>query len=162
MRFTVKVLPTETYFAMVRKQLAETGQATVRVTGNSMRPLLHHLRDSVTIVPPENIRRGDIVLFDRRNGRYALHRVIRTGKNGFTMAGDNQWHMETNLPYDQVIGVVDSIVRDGQQIPCRNIFLKVFTFAVTALTFPRIYLRKVLVRLGRIIRRKAKTDPEGG
>ena len=84
---SVRVLPTEQYFSLVRQQLAETGQAFVRVTGVSMQPLLRHLRDGVVLGPPQRLRRGDIVLFDRLNGRYALHRVIRVGKNGFTMAG---------------------------------------------------------------------------
>ena len=29
------------------------------------------------------------------------------------MAGDNQWHLERALPYGQILGVVDEIVRDG-------------------------------------------------
>ena len=139
---TVRVIPTETYFALVRRSLAETGRAYVRVTGDSMRPLLRHLRDGVVIVPPGRVRAGDIVLFDRRNGRYALHRVIYKGKNGFVMAGDNQWHLERALPYGQILGVVDEIVRDGRRIARKNVFLKMYSWIVTGLTFPRIYMRK--------------------
>ena len=135
-----KDLPTKKYFALVRQQLSEKGQAFVRVTGTSMQPLLRHLRDGVIIVPPSRINRGDIVLFDRLNGRYALHRVIHKGKNGFTMAGDNQWFIERGLSYEQVVGVVSTIVRKGVNIPANKSFMKIYALALTCLTYPRIYI----------------------
>lgn len=153
---TVKILPTETYFSLVKQQLAEDGQAFVRVTGNSMSPLLKHLRDGVEIVPPKEIRRGDIVLFDRKNGRYALHRVIRKGETGFSMAGDNQWFMEDNLSYDQIIGVVSCIRRKGKSLSRDNFFLRAYSGMVTIMTRPRINLRKGIVQLGRLVRHKGK------
>ena len=148
----VRAIPTETYFSLVREKLATEGQAYVRVTGTSMRPLLEHLRDGVVIVPPKKIRWGDIVMFDRKNGRYALHRVIRRGKNGFTMAGDNQWHYETDLSYEGIVGVVSLIDRNGRLIPRENFFLKIYSFWVTLLTFPRIKGWKVLRKLLRPFR----------
>ncbi len=111
---TSRTISTETYFAIVRQSLLDTGQAYVRVTGTSMTPILRHLRDGVMLVPPRHVRTGDIVLFGRRNGRYALHRVIFKGRKGFVMAGDNQLHLERNLPYSQIIGVVSAIERDGK------------------------------------------------
>ncbi len=156
-RAPVQILPTETYFDLVRCQLEGSGQAYVRVTGSSMQPLLRHLRDGVVIEPPARIRTGDIVLFDRRNGRYALHRVIRRGKRGFTMAGDNQWHMEHNLPYDQVVGVVTVIVRNGRRVSRNNLSLKIYTWTVTFLAFPRIYLQKAVGKLVEPFRKTEKT-----
>jgi hypothetical protein len=152
----VRILPTETYFALVRQQLSDTGQAYVNVTGVSMMPLLRHLRDGVILEPPRVIRVGDIVLFDRRNGRYALHRVIRKGKTGFTMAGDHQWHLERNLPYDRVIGVVTAVVRNGRRISVENFFIKTYAWAVTCAAFPRIYIRKAVGKLIGPIRKPGK------
>ena len=158
---TIRAIPTEEYFARVRRQLSEEGYAYVRVTGVSMQPLLRHLRDGVVLIPPELIKRGDIVLFDRKNGRYALHRVIRKGKNGFMMAGDNQWHYETNLSYDQIVGVASEIVRGEKRIPCSNFFLKCWTFLVTQLTLPRIYIWKAFVRVGKLVRHSENSGRKG-
>lgn len=158
---SVQLLPTEQYFSLIRQQLADKGQAFVRVTGISMQPLLRHVRDGVILAPPSRIRRGDIVLFDRRNGHYALHRVIRAQKSGFTMAGDNQWHVEKDLPYDQVVGVAIAIDRNGRRIPCTNFFIKIYAWAVPAFTFPRIYLRKALGKLVKRFRR-IKDQPGKG
>ncbi len=158
---TIRTIPTEEYFERVKQQLSENGQAFVRVTGISMQPLLRHLRDGVAIVPPEKIHRGDIVLFDRKNGRYALHRVIRKGREGFTMAGDNQRFMEKDLPYDQIVGVVSGIQRKGKWIPCSNIWLRLYSWTVSVFDFPRINLWRVIVRVGKRIKRSRKTDREG-
>ncbi len=150
----VKTLPTEEYFALVRQTLSEQGRAFVRVTGNSMRPLLRHIRDGVVIVPLVRVRRGDIVLFDRGDGRYALHRVIRAGKDGFVMAGDSQWYLEKDLPYGQIVGVAGSVVRGGRSIPCENVFLRIYGFLVTLFAFPRIWIRQQAIRLLKAVRRK--------
>ncbi len=160
-RTPLKVLPTEMYFSLIRAQLSENGRADVRVTGNSMRPLLRHLRDGVAIVPPDRIRWGDIVLFDRRNGRYALHRVVRRRGDRFDMAGDSQWHVERGLPCDQIVGVVSGFYRDDRFIPSQNFFLRICTFGLTAMTFPRIYIWKAVRWLARPFRRRSQLRKGG-
>jgi len=140
------VLPTETYFTIVRQMLDENGQAGVRVTGMSMWPILYHMRDSVVISKPAEtgVHVGDIVLFDRRNGRYALHRVIHKGKTCFAMAGDHQWYIDRRLPYEQIVGVVTQINRNGRWLKRGNPFVKCYGFVVTVLTEPRIFLWKMV------------------
>ena len=149
----VRVLPTETYFALVRQTMADSGRAFVRVTGTSMLPLLRHLRDGVILEPPGELHPGDIVLFDRRTGRYALHRVIHVRGDRFDMAGDNQWHIERDLPRDQVVGVATALVRDGKTIPCTGKFYKIRSRLLTSLTEPRIKLRGAVGKLVKPFRR---------
>ena len=126
-----------------------------------MEPLLKHMRDRVKIIPPGKIRWGDIVLFERNTGRYALHRVIGKGQKGFAMAGDNQWYFERNLPYDQVIGIVTDIERNGKLISVRNIFVRVYKVAVTAFVFPRIYIWKAVQKLLKPFRHSGNQGREG-
>lgn len=144
---TIRILPTETYFAMVREKLAKTGRSYVRVTGTSMLPLLRHLKDGVIIARSEKIRPGDIVLFDRLNGRYVLHRVIRVNVESFDMAGDNQWYIERDMPLAQVIGTAVCIVRGDRMISCEKFSLRIHARVVTFLTEPRIKLRRAVGRL---------------
>lgn len=141
---SVHVMPTKEYFTLIQRMLDETGQAYVRVTGMSMWPLLFHLRDGVLLVRPEKIRIGDIVLFDRKNGRYVLHRVIHRKKTGFHMAGDHQWHMEHDLPYEQVMGVVKGVYRKGQYISADKSLMKLYAGAVVLFTVPRIILWRLV------------------
>jgi len=150
----VRLMPTEEYFALVRQALATDGKAYVRVTGNSMRPLLRHLKDGVVIVPPDHLRAGDIVLFDRGNGRFALHRVIRLDENGFSMAGDNQSILETGLPYAGIVGIVDVIDRGGRKLSRDGFIFKNYARLLTSCAMPRIYIRRDLGKLLRLFGRR--------
>ena len=150
----LRVLPTETYFAVIRQELEDQGRAYVRVTGQSMMPLLRHLKDGVILRPGQDARVGDIVLFDRRNGRYALHRVIRRENGRFSMAGDAQWHVEEGLPCGQILGIAESIVRGGRSISCRGLPMRMYARSAAALTYPRIALRRLAGRLLDSLRRR--------
>ena len=158
---SIRILPTEVYFSLVRRMLAETGQAYVRVTGTSMLPLLRPMRDGVVIRPAGKLRPGDIVLCDRGNGRYVLHRVIRMGRDGFTMAGDHQGHAEPGFSRDQVLGVVREIDRGNRRISVNSFFLVLYAGGMTATAFPRIYLWRATEPLRRLFRR-GRTDSPGG
>lgn len=114
------VLPTEQYFTLVKEALREKGEAFVRVTGSSMRPMLWHMKDGVMLTKPDAIRPGDVVLFDRQCGRYALHRVIRMNGDTFSMSGDHQWHVEHGLPMNQIIGKVKTVRRNGRDMESNN------------------------------------------
>ena len=155
----IRTLPTEQYFAIIKEQLALSGTAYVRVTGVSMHPMLCHLRDSVILVPPTRIRVGDIVLFERGNGRYALHRVILKTGRGFYMAGDNQWHYEANLPYAGIVGVASHIVRDGKTLDVRRFPQVLFAAFITAAAFPRIFVYRMLRSLYRPLARLFGGNP---
>lgn len=63
----------------------------VPIKGVSMRPFLRD-QDMAYLIPVEDpVRPGDILLFQRPDGRYILHRVHRLLGNGtYLMLGDSQ------------------------------------------------------------------------
>ena len=127
-------------FSMIREQIDETGRAYVQVTGTGMEPLLRASRDMVVVDRTHNIHRGDIILFDRKDGQASLHRVIRKRKNSVTVAGDNRWHTEKDLSREQVLGVVSRIQRDGRFLSRQSFSLRMYTFLATWLAYPRLFL----------------------
>ncbi len=131
------------------------------MTGSSMKPLLHHMRDRVEIKPGLKVQLGDIVLYDRQDGRYALHRVVRKKRDCFTMVGDNQWYIDDNLAYDQIVGVVTAVERNGKRIARGNGFLKLYSMILTTSAFPRIYLRKAILKLLKPFRHSGNQGQEG-
>ena len=146
--------------SMIREQIDETGRAYVPVTGTGMEPLLRPSRDMVIVDRTHNIHRGDIVLFDRKDDRYGLRRVIRTGKDSFTVAGDSQWHAEKDLPCDRILGVVSRIQRDGRFLSRRSQFLKLYTFLATWLAYPRIFLGQIIGHTGKPVCAKEPQEQE--
>ena len=135
--------------SVIRDQLDGIGRAYVQVTGTGMEPLLRPSRDMVVVDRTHHIRRGDIVLFDRKDGQVGLRRVIRKGKGRLIAAGDSRWHMEKDLSCDRILGVVSRIQRDGRFLSQRSPLMKLYTFLATWLAYPRIFLGQIIGHSGK-------------
>ena len=107
----------EELMPLIRESLAAGRSVRFSPRGVSMLPMLRQGRDTVRISPaPERLRKYDIPLYQRKNGQYVLHRVVKAGQT-YTCAGDNQFVLEHGIAHDQVIGVVTAFCRDGREIP---------------------------------------------
>ncbi len=99
---------------MIRQCLSNGQTFTFRPRGTSMLPMLRQGRDQVTLTAaPEKLRKYDIPLYQRRDGTFVLHRVVKVGAC-YTCIGDNQYTYEPGICHDQVIGVVCAYTRDGK------------------------------------------------
>ena len=79
--------------------------------GVSMLPMLRQDMDSVVISPiTRRLRRYDIVLYQRENGKYVLHRIIKVGET-YTCIGDHQYTPEPELTHSQMLAVVTGFYR---------------------------------------------------
>ena len=100
--------------------LARDGVLVYRTRGVSMEPMLREGRDVVTIraaKPGERFSVNDVVMYYRAGDRkYTLHRIVGVGPAGYTIIGDNCVTYERDVPFEDVLGVLVSFVRDGN--PC--------------------------------------------
>ena len=79
--------------------------------GTSMLPMLRQGMDTVTLSPiTECPQKYDILLYQRDNGQYILHRVVKAGET-YTCIGDNQFVYERGVRKDQLIAVVTGFTR---------------------------------------------------
>ena len=144
------IIPMESLAQLIRLQLENGGRSSLLVTGISMYPILRHRRDTVELVKPERLRRGDLVLYQRDSGQYILHRIITRPKDGtFICCGDNQWIAE-QVRTGQVIALVDTYLRDGKRICAHSWGCRLYVWAWVGLfpvRRPLLWLRR---RLGRI------------
>lgn len=101
-----------------RQLLREGAEALpLVISGNSMSPFLIHGRDTVYLSPLNRPpRRGDALLYQRRNGSYVFHRVYRVTDEGLTMVGDAQTFLERGIREDQIIAVMTAATRKGRNI----------------------------------------------
>jgi len=103
--------------------------------GNSMHPTIVNGRDSVVVTPLENrkLKRGDVALFRRAPdapkypGMLVLHRVYKIKKDGIYMVGDNEKEVEGPLAYDQFLGIMTELIRNGRHISADNLFYRFLT-----------------------------------
>ena len=112
---TPKTVDINTYLPVL-VDLAEQGQTvSLTITGNSMSPFLVHGRDQISFRKPEGpLKRGDMALFQRRNGAYIMHRICRVDPEGnYYLVGDGQQNIEGPIAPEQIRGVVIRVCRKG-------------------------------------------------
>ena len=105
---------------VVQEVLALNGTFAFRARGYSMCPLIHP-GDILQVQPvtPQELRKGDIVLFLGPQGSYVTHRLIRKVKaNGRLVVlitqGDNTEAQDIPIQAQEVVGKVVAIEREGR------------------------------------------------
>ncbi len=112
----------ENMHPIITEALENNGEFVFFPRGKSMLPTIVPEIDMVTLIPPNNIEKYDIVLYKRKNGQYILHRVIKTKTNSFVMCGDNQLSYEKGILQSQLIAKVKCITKpDGSIVECNGV-----------------------------------------
>lgn len=98
------------------------------INGTSMKPLLH-TGDSVKIkdIKEHVIKKGDILLYQREDESYILHRCRRVKKGVLTMVGDHQTVLEHNVSIQSIIAYAISYKKKGKE---KEYNLKGFRYAI--------------------------------
>ena len=113
----VKQVDTREYVSVLR-EIAEEGKVvSMLIAGSSMAPFLCHNRDYIYFTKPEReLRRGDMVFYQRDSGQYVMHRIYRVKHEGYYMVGDAQTQIEGPLRRDQIFAVITQVKRAGKMI----------------------------------------------
>ncbi len=145
MRKTAKAVPMSELSPIITGLIAEGVDVTLIVTGNSMRPMLSHLKDTVVLTKcnPEALKKGDIPLYRRDDGKYILHRIIKVHDSCFDTVGDHQYEVEHGVKKQSVICVVKGFTRKGKCHSCDSFGYKLYV-RLWRLTLP---FRKPLLKL---------------
>ena len=105
---------------LMQEVLQSGGTIELTVSGNSMWPMLRHRISRVRLAPVEKLRKGDLPLYRRADGKFILHRVVAVKDGTYTCCGDNQWRVEPNLTEDQMIAVVTHFARKERWVGADN------------------------------------------
>ena len=100
----------------IERCLKEQGFAVLPIEGTSMWPLLKEGRDRVQVssIEGKQLRKGDIVLYRRKDGTWILHRIIKVEKKDtFLVCGDHQWRQIEEVCEQQILAVAQGFFRDG-------------------------------------------------
>ena len=117
----VKQVDTKAYLLAMCELIDQGNEVSIPVVGSSMTPFLGDGRDQVYVKAPERpIRKGDIVLYRRRNGDFVLHRVCKVHGKGdgavYDIVGDSQNRIERNVQRQQILAVATRAKRKGKMI----------------------------------------------
>ena len=90
---------------------------TLKLNGESMRPLIRKQRDAVTVVRVcRELKRGDVVLFLRKDGAYVVHRIWKIKGESIVTAGDNCVECDAPVSASDIRGIVIKAERNGKII----------------------------------------------
>lgn len=121
-----KEVQLEELMPIIRESLAAGNNVRFLPKGVSMLPMLRQGTDSVLLSPlPETLKKYDLPLYQRDNGQYVLHRIVKTGET-YTCVGDNQFLLETGLRRDQMIALVTSFTRGNRKICVNSISYQIY------------------------------------
>ena len=99
------------------EEINRKGNLVYTNIGDSMMPLLRQKRDLVILKKPEGrLKKYDVPLYRRDNGQYVLHRILKVRQEDYVICGDNRYRKEYGITDRHIIGVLESVVRDGKTI----------------------------------------------
>lgn len=155
-----RLVPMDELSPLIVGLIDEGFDVTLTVTGNSMRPMLTHLRDSVVLTScdPNTLKVGDIPLYRRECGTYVLHRIIKVHNDVYDISGDHQWVLEKGVPKSQVLCVVKGFTRNGEYYSCDNKGYKLYSFLWRKLFVLRKLIMTVHGKLHRLFFKSHKSD----
>lgn len=134
---------------LIKECIALGQKVNMRVTGMSMYPLLRNRCDTVVLEKADRVKKYDIVLHQRAENKYILHRIIKKKGDILTIAGDFEVQKEYPVYTSQVLARVTGFVRNGVYHDVREPFFRIYAFIWVAI-FP---LRLYAVRFLRCLRR---------
>ena len=109
----MRIVDNTIYLSEMICLLQEHKKIVIPVAGNSMGPFLCGGRDFV-MLEKSILRKGDIVLYRRRQGQFVLHRIQKIKGDSFYVIGDAQTVIEGPLALNQICGRVCKIQRKGR------------------------------------------------
>lgn len=148
----VKRVKSASIFPLISEIIQQGQSIRIIVSGDSMYPLLRDGIDSVELTKGsfEGLSCGDIVMIQRTNGQYIMHRVIRKEADCFYMVGDAQQWIEGPLYPNQLVAVVTALWRKDTHISCSNPILRVYSVTWLFLRPYRYFILRVYKKLLKI------------
>lgn len=145
-----KAIRFEDLIGIVRESLETGHEVTIMATGVSMEPLFKAQRDEVTLALRDTFHRYDLILYQRTNGQYVLHRIVGKDDRGYILRGDNQHYKEYGIQDHQIIAKVVRFKRNGKGYACDDWRYQLYSHTWVHTNT----LRKILCKLKALFLRK--------
>lgn len=142
----------EELMPIIKEQLAKGNTVRFSPRGTSMLPMLRQGRDSVLLSPlPKQLKKYDVVLYQRTGGAYVLHRIVAVGDT-ITCLGDNQLDLEWGLRQHQMIGLVTKFYRDGKEHSVEELPYRMYVVLWYQMRRGKRFIRRYMRKIKRIAR----------
>lgn len=139
----MKRVDTKEYVSIL-KELVEGGkEVSIEIAGNSMFPFLIHNRDAICFQKiDQELKKGDMVFFERENGQYIMHRICKVNPEGYYILGDAQCWIEGPVKREQIFAIITKVRRKGEWIEKGEFWWEFFEhFWIRIIPFRRMILK---------------------
>ena len=110
-----RVVDTREYVSVLRGIAEEGKVVSLRIAGSSMSPFLAHDRDYIYFTKPDReLKRGDMVFYQRLNGQYVMHRIWKKKEGAYYIVGDAQTEIEGPVRREQIFALIIKVKRKGK------------------------------------------------
>lgn len=116
MNTTSITLPNDVMLGSVRDLIREGHPVVIMTKGVSMLPFITGGKDSVLLVAPDGLRKGDIALAEVAPGKYVLHRVREVSAERVVLQGDGNYRGRELCRPSDVCGRVREIQHPGGRV----------------------------------------------
>lgn len=129
------------------------GKVSIIASGVSMEPFIKNKKDVVTLVEAgRKLRKGDVPLYRRGNGKVVLHRVIGEDKNGYIMRGDNQWTNEYGIKDENILALLYSVKKGSRELKKDSAFCRLYEFFLPLIRLLKKSKNFIIIRAKRLRR----------
>ena len=124
-----KIIDTREYVSMLRDLTEQGKEVGMPVFGSSMSPFLIHERDYIYFRKADKeLKKGDIVFYQRSNGQFVMHRICKVGKEGYYIVGDAQTEIEGPVLRKQIFAEIYKVRRKGKILDHKSFWWKFFQY----------------------------------
>lgn len=137
--------PMDALVALAEDFFALGKRVKIMAVGRSMEPMLKSERDAIILEKYDQkpLAKGEVALFRRANGSYALHRVVSFDeKEGYTFLGDSQLTPEKGISEDMLVARAVAYEINGKNFSCNSLRCRFFArFWVNTVFWRKVYLK---------------------
>ena len=150
-----RVVDTNEYVSVLR-EIAESGKVvSLRISGGSMTPFLAHGRDYIYYTKPDReLRRGDMVFYQRQNGQYVMHRIYKKKADGYYIVGDAQAEIEGPIAESQIFARIVKVKRKDRLLQPGDFWWEFFEHVWIRIVPLRMPIVRLYTAVVKTVRRK--------
>ena len=139
----MRVVDTKEYVSVLRDLVQDGKEVSLIISGSSMSPFLAHGRDYIYFKQPDReLRKGDMVFYQRRSGQFVMHRIWKVKNGKYYMVGDAQREIEGPLDRDQIFALITKVQRKGKWIEPGNFWWEFFEHVwINIVPVRRVFVR---------------------
>ena len=139
---------------LIKERLAAGQTVSFSPHGTSMLPMIVQGIDTVELAPlTDKLKKYDLPLYQRDNGQYVLHRIVKAENDTFTCIGDNQFAYEHGVEMRQMIAVVVSFNHNGKVHSVDSFGYRFYCRFWHSTRPIRYFYMLCRIRLGRLLKR---------